>query len=95
MFPILPVLILLLLGPANAERLAVEGRLPATLLAVHRAMAPTAVFAAVEETEAPEPTIRPTRRIVRTEQAATFDGDFRVTPGFNWSCPTRAGPAIG
>lgn len=37
MFPILPILILLLLGPANAERLAAEGRLPAGLLAVHLA----------------------------------------------------------
>lgn len=37
MFPILPVLILLLLqGPSNVERLAREGRLPAALEAVHQ-----------------------------------------------------------
>jgi len=37
MLPILPALILLLLqGPSNVERLAREGRLPAALDAVHR-----------------------------------------------------------
>lgn len=37
MLPFLPVLILLLLqGPSNIERLAVEGRLPAGLQAIHQ-----------------------------------------------------------
>lgn len=36
MLPLLPALILLLLqGPSNVERLALEGRLPAALQAVH------------------------------------------------------------
>ncbi len=40
MLPLLPALILLLLqGPSNFERLAVNGRLPAALEAMHRQMA--------------------------------------------------------
>ena len=39
MLPLLPALILLLLqGPSNLERLAVNGRLPAALEAIHRQM---------------------------------------------------------
>ncbi len=48
MLPILPALILLLLhGPSNIERLAREGRLPAALDAIHREMdrAPVAATA--------------------------------------------------
>ena len=42
MLPLLPALILLLLqGPSNFERLAVDGRLPAALEAIHRQMANT------------------------------------------------------
>jgi hypothetical protein len=41
MFPILPVLLLLLFsGPANIERMAVEGRLPAAIEAIQRLDAP-------------------------------------------------------
>ena len=40
MFPILPALILLLLqGPSNFERLSVDGRLPGALEAIHHRMA--------------------------------------------------------
>ena len=40
MLPLLPALILLLLqGPSNFERLVVDGRLPAALEAIHRQMA--------------------------------------------------------
>jgi len=40
MLPLLPALILMLLqGPSNFERLAVDGRLPAALEAIHRHMA--------------------------------------------------------
>ena len=40
MLPLLPALILLWLqGPSNFERLAVDGRLPAALEAIHRQMA--------------------------------------------------------
>ena len=43
MLPILPVLLLLLLsGPANIERLALEGRLPAAIEAVQRMDTPPA-----------------------------------------------------
>lgn len=94
MFPILPVLILLLLGPANAERLAVEGRLPATLLAVHRAMAPVAVVATVEEAEVPETAVPANKRTARVRKTTEFAEDHRLAKGVDWSCPTRAGPAI-
>ena len=51
MFPLLPILILLLLGPANAERLAFEGRLPAAV-AAHLVPVRATVVAPCE-TEAP------------------------------------------
>jgi hypothetical protein len=42
MLPLLPALILMLLqGPSNFERFAVDGRLPAALEAIHRQMAMT------------------------------------------------------
>lgn len=50
MFPILPVLILLLLqGPSNVERLARDGRLPAVLDAVHQELRLPAPERTIEE----------------------------------------------
>ncbi|RYG24604.1 hypothetical protein EON82_10135 [bacterium] len=94
MFPILPILILLLLGPANAERLAVEGRLPAALLAAHRSMvAPirATVVAPVEE-EAPRTVARQSVRWIAETPKSPLVRSGRDPLGFNWSCPTRAGP---
>ena len=96
MFPILPILILLLLGPANAERLAVEGRLPAVLLAFHRTMAPPvrAVVVAPVETEPSAPPLR--KRSPRPQKTAsilqtrTGYGCLGVYAGW----PTRAGPSV-
>jgi len=46
MLPIIPALLLLLLhGPSNVERLAREGRLPAALDAMHREIARSSVTA--------------------------------------------------
>lgn len=96
MFPILPILILLLLGPANAERLAVEGRLPAALLAAHRSMvAPirATVVAPVEEETSRTATLRSVKRpsvaagTVLPPVPTAFEG---FAPGW----PTRAGPAV-
>ena len=42
MLPLLPALILLILqGPTNVERMALDGRLPAVLNAIHRQMEAT------------------------------------------------------
>jgi hypothetical protein len=97
MFPILPILILLLLGPTNVERLAVEGRLPAALLAAHRSMvAPirATVVAPVEE-EAPIAAARKRGPTVvgRNARVATLwtAAMAVVLPG----CPPRAGPQVG
>ncbi|GEM_PF-5821497 len=97
MFPILPLLILLLMGPANAERLAVEGRLPPALLAVHRAMAVPAcavVVAPVEEEPLPgtagAPPARTRRKSVRiAPDAGAFRSETLIA-----ACPPRAGPGL-
>ncbi len=97
MFPILPILILLFLGPANAERLAFEGRLPAAILAVH--LAKSAPLRAVAAPVAESPKIAVAR-------ASNTDAPFRtLTPislprvaaegGFFPACPPRAGPQVG
>lgn len=96
MFPILPILILLLMGPANAERLAVEGRLPAALLAVHRSMvvpAQTNVEAPVTEEPPTSPTPRNgTRpRVARTVPILPLP---IASGGFAPGWPTRAGPSV-
>lgn len=96
MFPILPILILLLMGPANAERLAVEGRLPAALLAVHRQMV-APVHAWVEAPVAEElETTRPSRN--GTHPLVARNVPILPLPiaadGFAPGWPTRAGPAV-
>lgn len=93
MLPILPILILLLLGPANAERLAVEGRLPAALLAVHRAMVVpvrVTIVAQAEEESGTASSQNAFRPVVRRRAKWTDAGPLRLlaAPG----CPTRAGP---
>lgn len=98
MFPILPILILLLLGPANAERLASEGRLHPALLAVHRTMvAPVraVVVAAVEETPTRASATRKPdapARVRRTVfgNALAYAAVAPLLP----ACPPRAGPQV-
>lgn len=93
MFPILPILILLLMGPANAERLADAGRLPSALLAAHRRMAPVCAFiVAPVEAVAPRADFRPP--IVRRTKAAVVvtPAHSLVDDGFAPGWPTRAGP---
>lgn len=95
MFPILPILILFLLGPTNVERLAAEGRLPAGLLAIHLAhVAPirATVVAPEEESELSAVTRQsgfsaPEDEIVRLYEYAAIRRD-------NPACPTRAGPGV-
>jgi len=96
MFPILPILILLLMGPANAERLAVEGRLPAALLAVHRSMV-VPVRVSVEAPVTEEPPTSPTPQI-GTPPRVTRTVPILPLPialgGFAPGWPTRAGPSV-
>ena len=96
MFPILPILILLLMGPANAERLAVEGRLPAALLAAHRSMvAPlrVAVIAPVEEEAPLTASLRSGRRLAVSVSIA-LPPVPTVVEAFAPGWPTRAGPKV-
>ena len=95
MFPLLPILILLFLGPVNADRLAAEGRLPAALLAVHLARSVPARVAAVTVEKAEEPA---RTRSTRTIRPASCRIDGTPTPvGAVWTnpgCPPRAGPSV-
>jgi hypothetical protein len=97
MFPILPILILLLLGPANAERLAVEGRLPAALLAAHRSMVAPLRATVVAQVEEQTPVAAARKGSERSVNAprVEFNWDGRLALGLDWSCPTRAGPTVG
>ena len=98
MFPLFPILILLLLGPANAERLAVEGRLPAALLAVHRSMvAPirATVVAPVEEEHSVSAARESGKQRFVCGELSKLRWDRRAALCVNWAYPTRAGPEIG
>lgn len=93
MFPILPLLILFLLGPANAERLAGEGRLPPALLAVHRSMVEplrATLVAPAEATGTASDPPAPTKPGVAP--STTLPTLFLPTDGFAPGAPTRAGP---
>lgn len=94
MFPILPILILLLLGPTNVERLAVEGRLPAALLAVHLAhTAPVrATVVAPAEDEAGAPASEPSRWV--PAHSTTPPRVVRAQALLDLACPPRAGPCV-
>ena len=95
MFPILPILILLLLGPANAERLAVEGRLPSVLLAAHRAMV-VPVRATVEapvEEEAPVCAAPQSDKRLPAAPMPVPPTPFAQDVALPGS-PTRAGPSV-
>ncbi len=92
MFPILPILILLLLGPANAERLAVEGRLPYALLAMVQPVRATV--------EAPIEAEVPAEDVREGDKRPLVHGDAPLSPrtqeadGFLPHAPTRAGPRV-
>lgn len=96
MFPILPILILLLLGPANAERLAAEGRLPAALLAVHLAQSAPVVANVVAPVEKSERCAE-TYSAGKGQPAASRIGRTppqSVAVWENPGCPPRAGPQV-
>ena len=94
MFPILPILILLLMGPANAERLAVEGRLPSALLAAHRAMIQPirATVVAPVEQEAPRAATLQSGKRPTVHPDAPIPLLTQENDGFQPNSPTRAGP---
>ena len=96
MFPILPILILLLMGPANAERLAVEGRLPSALLAAHRAMVQPirATVAAPVEQEALDGAERQKGRRPAVHPDAPVPPSTLDNGGFQPAAPSRAGPQV-
>lgn len=80
MLPIIPALLLLLLqGPANIERMASEGRLPAALDAMHRHMAkPT------------QSQVRPTENVVLASLLAVSND--REMSQFLWQMLSIAEP---
>ena len=95
MFPILPILILLFLGPANAERLAVEGRFPTAVLAAGLGRTAPACAA----------TVAPEEASARIAERRTTQGSLafaalaprtraRAAVRENPGCPPRAGPRI-
>lgn len=96
MLPILPILILLFLGPANADRLAAEGRLPAALLAVHLARtmpAGVAAVAPVEEAERVASADAPCEMRPVSVRVGPAPRGVKAVWG-NPGCPPRAGPSV-